>query len=126
MFTNSGADPGFPVGGAPTLIGVGANLQHRCFSVKTYVKTKEFGPVGGGGRRKLLYVDPPLQFREKSIFLSELAIKFVEFCEIIDCSCTMIYRVKGGMICFSYLAGGFVIRAEPISKKNSWKIAHCE
>ena len=34
--------------GAPTLIGGGANLRHRCFSVKTYVKTKEFGPVGGG------------------------------------------------------------------------------
>ena len=38
----AGADPGFPVGG-------GTNLRHRCFSVKTYVKTKEFGPVGGGG-----------------------------------------------------------------------------
>ena len=51
--TWSGADPGFPVGG-------GANLRHRRFSVKTYVKMKEFGPVGGGARRKLLYVDPPL------------------------------------------------------------------
>ena len=45
---SSGVDPGFPVGGAPTLIGGGANLRHRHFSVKTYVKTKEFGPVGGG------------------------------------------------------------------------------
>ena len=55
----TGVDPGFPVGGgAPTLVGGGANLRHRCFSVKTYVKTKEFGPVGGGGAcRKLLYVD---------------------------------------------------------------------
>ena len=50
----AGADPGFPVGGggggggAPTLVGGGTNLQHRCFLVKTYVKTKEFGPVGGG------------------------------------------------------------------------------
>ena len=43
------ADPGFPIGGVPTLIGGGANLRHRHFSVKTYVKTKEFGPVGGGG-----------------------------------------------------------------------------
>ena len=33
--------------GAPTLVGGGANLRHRCFSVKTYVKMKEFGPVGG-------------------------------------------------------------------------------
>ena len=45
----NGADPGFPVGGgAPTLVGGGANPRHRHFSVKTYVKTKEFGPVGGG------------------------------------------------------------------------------
>ena len=49
------------MGGVPTLIGGGANLRHRCFLVKTYVKMKEFGPVGGGARRKLLYVDPPLQ-----------------------------------------------------------------
>ena len=48
---SSGADPGFPVGGAPTLVGGGANLRHRCFSVQTYVKTKEFGPVGGEGAR---------------------------------------------------------------------------
>ena len=32
----------------------------QAFSVKTYVKMKEFGPVGGGARRKLLYVDLPL------------------------------------------------------------------
>ena len=57
----------FPLGGgAPTLVGGGANLRHRCFSVKTYVKTKEFGPIGGGGgvRRKLLYVDPPLDWKD--------------------------------------------------------------
>ena len=33
------ADPGFPIGG-----GGGADL----FSAKTYVKTKEMDPVGGG------------------------------------------------------------------------------
>ena len=44
----SGVDPGFPIGGVPTLIGGGTNLRHRHFSVKTYVKMKEFGPVGGG------------------------------------------------------------------------------
>ena len=64
MFANespAGADPGFPVGGAPTLIGGGANLRHRHFSVKPHVKMKVFGPVGGGGaRRELLYADPPL------------------------------------------------------------------
>ena len=38
----------FPLG-APTLVGGGANPQHRHFLGKTYVKTKEFGPVGGGG-----------------------------------------------------------------------------
>ena len=59
---NQGRIQDFPLGGgAPTLVGGGANLRHRHFSVKTYVKTKEFGPVGGGGaHRKLLYVDPPL------------------------------------------------------------------
>ena len=54
----AGADPGFPVedGGAPTLIGGGTNLRHGHFSVKTYVKTKEFGPVGGGGRAPETFV----------------------------------------------------------------------
>ena len=56
----SGVDPGLPIGGVPTLIGGGANLRHRHFLVKTYVKMKEFGPVGGGVHQKLLYVDPPL------------------------------------------------------------------
>ena len=37
------ADPGFPVAGG------GADLQHGCFSAKTYVKMKELDPVGGGG-----------------------------------------------------------------------------
>ena len=40
----------FPLGGgAPSHWG-GADLQRGCFSVKTYVKTKELDPVGGGGR----------------------------------------------------------------------------
>ena len=43
-FHNAVADPGFPVGG-------GANLRRVHFSVKTYVKTKEIDPVGGGVRR---------------------------------------------------------------------------
>ena len=45
------ADPGFPMGGGggrgPVLGGI--DLRHRCFLVKMYVKTKELGPVGGGG-----------------------------------------------------------------------------
>ena len=52
----SGVDPGFPIGGVPTLVGGGANLRHRCFSVKTCVKTKEFGPVGGGGHAPETFV----------------------------------------------------------------------
>ena len=70
---DSGADPGFPVGGAPTLVGGGANFRHRHFSVKTYVKMKEFAPVGGGGGacRKLLYVDPPLRLQSDPLNLSE-------------------------------------------------------
>ena len=45
------ADPGFPVGGAPTHWG-GANLQCVHFSAKTYVKMNEMDPVGGGGGRR--------------------------------------------------------------------------
>ena len=61
--------------GAPTLIGGGTNLQHRCFLVKTYVKMKEFCPVGGGATcQKLLYVDPPLQSVMCSIIVAKSAI----------------------------------------------------
>ena len=45
------ADPGFPIGGAPTHWG-GTNLQCIHFLAKTYVKMKEIDPVGGGGRRR--------------------------------------------------------------------------
>ena len=41
------ADPGFPVGGAPTRWG-DTNLRHVHFSVKMYAKMKEIDPVGGG------------------------------------------------------------------------------
>ena len=40
------ADPGFPIGGAPTHWG-GANLQQVHFLAKMYAKMKEIGPVGG-------------------------------------------------------------------------------
>ena len=33
----------FPLGG-------GADLRHGCFLAKTYAKTKELDPVGGGAR----------------------------------------------------------------------------
>ena len=46
-------DPGFPVGG-------GANFRRRHFSVKTYVKTKELDPVGGGGGANSAPLDPPM------------------------------------------------------------------
>ena len=32
------------------LRGGGTDLRHGCFSAKTYAKTKELDPVGGGGR----------------------------------------------------------------------------
>ena len=49
--SRSEADPGFPVGGrGPILGGGGVDLQHRHFSVKMYVKTKE---LGGGVHRKI-------------------------------------------------------------------------
>ena len=66
MRCSQGRIQDLPLGGGggwrqPSLEG-GANPQHRHFLVKTYVKMKEFGPVGGGGDThwKLLYVDPPL------------------------------------------------------------------
>ena len=43
----AGADPGFPVEGAPSRWG-GANLQHGHFLAKMYAKTKELDPIGGG------------------------------------------------------------------------------
>ena len=46
VLTSTVADPGFPVGGAPTRWG-GTNLRRVHFSVKTYVKMKEIDPVGG-------------------------------------------------------------------------------
>ena len=54
-------DPGFPVGGggAQTLVRGCQPLRGR-FLARMYVKTKELGPVVGRGRRKRLYVDPPL------------------------------------------------------------------
>ena len=42
------ADPGFPVRGVLSHCVGGANLQHRHFLVKMYVKMKELDPVGGG------------------------------------------------------------------------------
>ena len=41
------ADPGFPVGGAPTHWG-GTNLRCVHFLAKMYAKMKEIDPVGGG------------------------------------------------------------------------------
>ena len=47
------ADPGFPVGGAPSRWG-GADLQRGCYSEKTYAKMKELDPVG----RRVLAAPP--------------------------------------------------------------------
>ena len=56
---NAVADPGFPVGGAPSRWR-GADLRRGCFSAKTYVKTKELDPVGGGGHAPVAPLDPPM------------------------------------------------------------------
>ena len=58
------ADPGFPVGGVPTHWG-GTNLQRIHFLVKTYAKTKEIDPVGGGA-----LLDPPMTITYDCIGLS--------------------------------------------------------
>ena len=47
------ADPGFPVGGGA------ADLRRGYFLAKTYAKTKELDPVGGGGRQRRP-LDPPM------------------------------------------------------------------
>ena len=63
------ADPGFPVGGAPTHRR-GANLLRVHFLAKTYVKMKEIDPVGGGGGAHTAVppLDPPMIMLE---FLQE-------------------------------------------------------
>ena len=53
------ADPGFPVGGGADPLG-GANLRRIHFSAKTYAKTKEIDPVGGGGGGPVAPPDPPM------------------------------------------------------------------
>ena len=50
----SGADPGFPVGGAWTLLGGGVELQHGHFSVTM----KELGPVGRRAPENFVQSDP--------------------------------------------------------------------
>ena len=45
----SAANPGFPIGGAADPFGGGTDLRCGHFSAETYAKTKELGPVGGGG-----------------------------------------------------------------------------
>ena len=49
----------FGGGGAEPLGGGGADLQCRCFSVKTYVKMKELDPFGGM-RTSGVPLDPPV------------------------------------------------------------------
>ena len=47
FWCNAVADPGFPVGGVADLVGGGANSRGGYFLKNLYVKTKEFGPLGG-------------------------------------------------------------------------------
>ena len=49
----------FQLGGALSRWG-GADLRRGCFSVKTYVKTKELDPIGGGARQRR----PPPRIRQ--------------------------------------------------------------
>ena len=57
---SSVADPGFPVGGRRP-VGGGTNLQRVHFLAKTYAKTKEMDPVGGGGAcAGSAPLDPPM------------------------------------------------------------------
>ena len=44
------ADPGFPIGGAVDLVGGGVDSRGGYVLKILYVKMKELGPWGGGGR----------------------------------------------------------------------------
>ena len=48
------------------------DLRHGHFLVKMYVKTKELGPVGGGIRQKILYVDPPMPYYTVILYLGTI------------------------------------------------------
>ena len=57
----AGPDPGFSVGGGMDPFWGGFGLQRGYFSVKMYAKTKELGPVGGGGAcTDTPPLDPPM------------------------------------------------------------------
>ena len=47
----------------PFMRGWVVDLRCRRFLMKMCVKTKELGPMGGGGsvRHKIFYVDPPME-----------------------------------------------------------------
>ena len=48
-YSSTAADPGFPIGRALTRLGGGgADLRCGHFSVETFAKMKELGPIGGG------------------------------------------------------------------------------
>ena len=54
------SNPGFPIGAVTEPLG-GANLRCGHFSGKTYVKTKELDPVGGGAHAGGTPLDPPMK-----------------------------------------------------------------
>ena len=74
-FPFSVADPGFPVGGGANPLG-GANLQSVHFSAKTYAKTKEMDPVGGGHVPAVPPLDPPIILHNFSLAAVKLAETF--------------------------------------------------
>ena len=55
----TGADPGFPIGGGANPHWRGCQPPTQVLFGETYVKMKEFGPVGGHAP-ETLYVDLPL------------------------------------------------------------------
>ena len=58
------ADPGFPVGGGVDLVGGAVDPRGGYVSKILHVKTKESGPVGGGGARRARPLDPPMEMVE--------------------------------------------------------------
>ena len=99
---DSVADPGFPIGGAPTHWG-GANLRHGHFLVKMYAKMKEIDPVGGGGRAAAPPLDPPMGVLCKQTFSHASLIIIDDFAftrKILNCK--RLIGANGGMSSSNY------------------------
>ena len=71
-YSESVADPGFPVGGGVDLVQGAVDPRSGYVSKILHVKTKESGPVGGGARRARPPLDPPMRIYNNTTCSSDL------------------------------------------------------